>query len=69
MNKCTKYQKHFNFNIGNFSQIAVMVVTAAVFGVGCYGAVLLKPNFDFNLFLPPDSDANKYNIQRSKVIL
>ncbi|XP_065069855.1 patched domain-containing protein 3-like isoform X2 [Rhopilema esculentum] len=47
-------------------KVGVLITTLALFAVGCYGVTELTQNFDFNLFLPPDSDATKFNIKSSE---
>ena len=50
-----------------FFQVVLLIATAGLLGAGSYGLTGLKQDFDFNLFLPPDSDATKYNTISSKV--
>eukprot|EP00794_Sanderia_malayensis_P008208 gene8208-9088_t len=49
------------------AKVFLLLVTAGLFAGGCYGTVKLEQNFDFNLFLPPDSDATRYNKIVAKV--
>jgi len=47
-------------------KVVLLIATAGLLGAGSYGLTGLKQDFDFNLFLPPDSDATKYNEISSK---
>ena len=48
-------------------QIVILLATAGLVAAGTYGLNSLTQNFDFNLFLPPDSDATKYSAKSSQV--